>query len=482
MNKVNVDFNSLRFGYASAENERVNDPELLLKGYYDYRGLVEEALNGDRYLFLGYKGSGKSAIGQKLSVEYADDPMVFVDNLQLKDFPFRAFDKVGVSNLEPESRYPTSWAWLLLLRLVASFQKDQGGNQTPNFKSMVSALKEQGILPEVEFKKVVIKSSKTKFKAALPSMLEFAKETDTTDAGLAFQLLVDQLRAICNEFRSDSRHIIVIDGLDDILTNGDIQFRSLASLVQEVVTINQALVLNGVSAKIVVLCRTDIFELFPDANKNKVRSDSAVSLDWYQDTRSPEETALVKLADLRVQLTSGNPDASILDLFPKSIKGENTLASLLLLTRHTPRDFLQLLENIRQFSEKGKPLTEAQILNGMRKYSIEYFLPEIKDELVGILTPEQIDAVFSLISAMRKRDFSYRDLTEMLEMHGNSKLDKGALDDALGAFYDRSAIGTVHGARGYDAYTFKFRNRNSSLGFPGRLMLHKGLWKAMNIS
>lgn len=473
-------FEAIKFGYASAESERALAPELLVQGYYDHQGVVNEARSGAKFLFLGYKGSGKSAIGQKLVIEADEDPNQFVTSLQLKDFPFNAFGKVGVSTDEPEARYPTSWAWLILLRLLGSFKQDEGANQDPEFAQAVSSLAKVGILPTDDLKNLVVKSSKNSFKAQIPALLEATHESSTNESGLGFLQLVNHLRALCSKFKSESSHLLVIDGLDDVLTQREVQYRSLAALLQETVKINQDLSAHGVPAKIIILCRTDIFELFPDANKNKVRQDSAVSLDWYHDTRNPEDSALVELADLRIQLATQIDTACLADYLPASIDGEPTINALLSLTRHTPRDFLQLLESIRVFGVEGKTLTIEQVLSGMRRYSINYFLPEIKDELVGVLSPAEIDASFALFSAMRSRDFKVSRLKEFAQASDHDMLRTLPIDRVLAALYERSAIGTVHGNRGYDAYTFKFRNRNSTFGFPERLMMHKGIWKAMN--
>jgi hypothetical protein len=299
-------FEAIKFGFASAETERANAPELLLQGYYDHQGVVKEARMGSRFLFLGYKGSGKSAIGQKLVVDAIDEPTQFVTPIQLKDFPFNAFGKVGVSSDEPEARYPTSWAWLILLRLLGSFKQDAGAHPDFDFANAIAALTDRGILLTDDLKSLVVKSSKNSFKAQIPAILEATHESSTNESGLGFLQLVNHLRSLVTKFRSDSSHIVIVDGLDDVLTQREVQYRSLAALLQETVKINEDLSAHGVPAKVIILCRTDIFELFPDANKNKVRQDSAVSLDWYHDTRKPDESALVELADLRIQLATND--------------------------------------------------------------------------------------------------------------------------------------------------------------------------------
>lgn len=453
-----------------------------MQGYYDHQGVIREAIEGSRFVFLGYKGSGKSAIGQKIALDASEDPSTFVTTLQLKDFPFNAFGKVGAAASEPETRYPTTWAWLILLRLMGSFAADNGAIPSKRFEESVSLLSARGILLTDDLKSLVVRSSKNSFKAQIPSLLEAARESSTSEQELGFLQLVTHLRHLTGEFRSDNRHLLIIDGLDDVLTQREIQYRSLAALLQETARINEDLIARNVRAKVVILCRTDIFELFPDANKNKVRRDSAVSLNWYHDTREPEASALVELADLRVRLATGDPSSRLVDYLPTSIDGEPTIRALLTLTRHTPRDFLQLLDSIQTFAEPNSKLSVTQVLNGMRHYSIEYFLPEIKDELVGIGTPSEIDATFSLLSAMRSRDFKYSQLKEYAANSSHESLRALPIDTLLAALYERSAIGTVHGQRGYDAYTFKYRNRNSTLGFPDRLMLHKGIWKAMNVA
>jgi hypothetical protein len=58
-------FKDIQFGFSSAEAERAEDPGLLLEGYLQLNNSFESARIGPKFLFLGYKGSGKSAIGEK---------------------------------------------------------------------------------------------------------------------------------------------------------------------------------------------------------------------------------------------------------------------------------------------------------------------------------------------------------------------------------------------------------------------------------
>jgi hypothetical protein len=111
---------------------------------------------------------------------------------------------------------------------------------------------------------------------------------------------------------------------------------------------------------------------------------------------------------------------------------------------------------------------------------MDYFRPEIRDELHGYIDLMSLDRTLDLIGSLRKRDFYYKELFEKAK----SSNDSGVPDFApvISALFECSAIGNVHNRPGGTTYyTFKFRNRNSTLNLDDRLILHRGMWKAMNL-
>ena len=81
-------FRDIAFGYVSAEAERSHDPGLLLEGYVDLGDASEKALKDHRYLFLGHKGAGKSAMAERIKLMLDGNPHAFVKLVSLSDFPF----------------------------------------------------------------------------------------------------------------------------------------------------------------------------------------------------------------------------------------------------------------------------------------------------------------------------------------------------------------------------------------------------------
>lgn len=481
----------LKLGYASAEEEGVSDPELLLQGYFDLNGLINEAKLGRKFLFLGYKGSGKSAISEHLRLSAIGDSQQFVTTTFLSDFPYTDFKNIIRGDAEAESKYPTAWSWLLLLNLFSSFAQDAGSPSISDidFFSTLQTLENLGLIPSPSLRQMIITSSKRNLKLSIPSVLETSSERSSQEQGLQIPFFVERLKTLSAKFKSESMHYLVIDGLDDILTKRQIQYESLAALVFEVSRLNTMFRKNNTSAKIILLCRTDLFERLPGANKNKVRQDSSMALDWYHDPRNPGNSNLIKLINQKIQATHPEVIDIFSQFFPQKVKHiypervvqQDPRAFLLDLTRHTPRDFIQILSHIQTFSQGHKGiLTKDQILNGVRSYSINYFLPEIKDEMVGYIPVEAVESAISLIGSLRKREFTLSELSDMASKQ--ERYSQLKLHDIISALFECSAIGNLHNRpRGQTYYTFKYRNRNSTLNLEDTLILHRGVWKALNL-
>ena len=480
-----MDLSKIDFGRASAETEGHDAPNLLINGYLDAEGIKDKAISGNQFLFLGYKGSGKSALGEHINLIGAQDPLLFVNRVFLAEFPFKTFKSIVGGSSEGEAKYPLAWSWLLLVNLIDSLSKDQGATTelSYEFNLTLKSLRTAGILPAKELKDVVLISSKTQFKVNLVSMFEVAFEGNTpTSNDLQISYLVDYLKRLVASFNTTSRHMLIIDGLDDILTTRDVQYQSLAALVSESARINQFLYRNSIPAKVLLLCRTDLFERLPGPNKNKMRQDNAVEFDWYHDPREPKSSKLITLANLRAGLVYPEIKSVFEQFFPQRVNiAEDEIAIyqyLLNNTRHTPRDFLQLLRQLQHFST-GSKLTVDQIDSGIRKYSFDYFLPEIKDELVGYVSPENSEKAFRLIASIRKTDFSMDDIWK--EADKKKELEGVNFHEVFHALYECSAIGNIEQRNDRPFYFFKYRNRHSSFNPDRRIALHRGLWKAISV-
>lgn len=80
------------------------------------------------------------------------------------------------------------------------------------------------------------------------------------------------------------------------------------------------------------------------------------------------------------------------------------------------------------------------------------------------------------------REFSYSQfVTSFRDLKTGDCLNA---DVVLNVLYDCSAIGNVYPYKNgkETRISFKYRNRHSSFNKENRIILHKGLWKALNVN
>jgi hypothetical protein len=143
-------------------------------------------------------------------------------------------------------------------------------------------------------------------------------------------------------------------------------------------------------------------------------------------------------------------------------------------TRHTPRDIIQLLNEIQKHS-KDNP-SKANIANAVRTYSTDYFVGEVRDELDGFLKSEEIDLMIEIISLIGRSRFNM----DHIDRIKNTDLRFKSVDvnKCLKAFFNCNAIGNVDGSY----ITFKYRNRHTTFNPNSDILVHVGLRKGWNLT
>ena len=334
-------------------------------------------------------------------------------------------------------------------------------------------------MPVPDLAHLVTTSSKKSFKAAIPKVLEYLSERAAAGQDLQLSQLVNTVQAGIGHFKTPNRHVVVVDGLDSIFSQRDLQFQSLAALISEAARLNGHFSRQGANFKFVVLCRTDIFDRLPGANINKFRQDRAETLNWYDAPREPDRTRLIRLVNLRAGLSLNRSVNVFSEFFPRRIGDRAVRTVILDQTRHTPRDLVQLLRYTQRFADGAGKLTPRQVKSGLRAYSIEYFLPELRNELSGYLEQGQIENAIVLLTTLQSQRLAMQDLQRQADHLGYDALDLRVL---TGALFDASCIGTIEEKPGHrPLFTFKYRNPNATL-MPDQVMwIHPGALTGLNI-
>jgi len=474
---IESEFKKIDFGRVAAEKERAHSERLLTEGFLDAFGYIDKVTSGSKFLVYGQKGSGKSAIGSKVELMAPEKGFV-VKQVVLDQFDYNEFDGVLPGKNAPEVKNVNTWEFLLATEILEEYIKKDACSSISgkhNLNKTRELMKEIGISADDELSKLVTKTSKKSLEFGGPLFkiaFESSKEYNTS-----MRKITAYFEEIMYDMRPQKEHIIVIDGLDSALTKRQNQYEVLSGLIHAADSMNNKFHVNKVDTTIVVLCRTDVLDKLSDPNKNKIIRDSGLVLDWYQDVNDPRETNLYKLVNLRAKVSLGRDVDVFTEFFPEHMsvgsKKKETAKFLLEYTRHTPRDIIQLVNEI-QNSSTGKKVTSNEIKNAIRKYSDNYFMNEIKDGLVGFLTDEDVENIFSIISSIDKDKMTLQEMkfrAEKLKI----KID---FEKVLSALYDAGAIANIADNK---YFSYKFRNRHSRFDVFSEIFVHRALHSALGL-
>lgn len=477
-------FGDIEFGRISAEYEVAYNPKLIVEGFLDAYGYISEIKNSEKFLILGPKGSGKSSIGSKLQSMSENDDNLFVKLYDLEHFPYQLFSQIIPSKEAPETKYPDNWEFILMVAAINSFIHDEGFQFPNDHKEMfvLKSLKNMGLISNEKKLSLddIVKTAtgkKLSFGAGGLSV-EASKQNEKS---FNPKKLLYALQDIFYSITFDKQHMIIIDGLDNVLTQRKKQYSSIAALILASDVINRKCFLNKMNFKVIILCRSDLFGKLSDPNKNKIKQNSGILLDWYQDRVNLKSTNLANLINLRAKVSTGQEIDVFDTCLPLDIshrrQNKETIQVLFDYTRHTPRDIIQLFTHINQHSCCNKKPSKANISNALITYSKNYFVQEVIDELCGFLTTSEIEMVTQLLVKIGKHRFDIAELQHLANQDPeHAKLD---LNKIIYTLFNCNAIGNI--AKNSFYVTFKYRNGFAEFNPNDDILIHNGLQKGLNL-
>ncbi|WP_329098202.1 hypothetical protein OG979_21190 [Actinomadura citrea] len=493
-------FTDLYFGMADAKNEAINETQAFIDSFVDNRNAVSDIRSRKKFLLLGPKGCGKTALARYLELT-ADPVTEFVNVRDIGDLPLAEVEKLKTGEEQSLGRTITSWRLLLLCAILDLILKDQSSSLHGNreVERVVTELRKHGFMDPTP-SRAVITASKTTLKLPIPKFGEvYARESTST---VDLYHLVPFLEKWVLENQSDNSYLIALDGLDSIYLNDPRFAVVISSLMQATYSLHQRLRSAESPAHIILLVRNDIFTRLHLADAGKMRRDLGIDLDWRILSGQPERAPLFRLINQKsVALISEKPFDVVGRYFDKDVelggrqgapRWVNTFQYLLQLTRHTPRDLLQLFEHIRivadspefQTYPNGK-LTPEIIREGVLQYSSKYFVDAIQNELVGKSGAGfDSDLVSHGLSALRhlpRRTFTAKSFIEELYGDKPSHADQKAAETLLRWFFFAGAIGNKRAGSEQSYMQFYHRREETEVYLKGDLVLHNALVYAWSI-
>jgi len=338
-----------------------------LMRYFVKTPIVDRVLRDGRWMIIGRKGTGKTAVYEYLRQAKSSE----IENYQsialsFKDYPW-PIQALYREAMESEiSSFQKSWKYIILVKCLASqislIEKSQkltsDLKEAKNIIQKIFGSPNPGILEIVKSKIFRLKSF------SLPGMqldeaelslggIEFddvaqSEELQRKLRSNAFHLL-EWFDAIYKKHSQHSKQLVIIDQLDENWLDGEIDEYSkiLVNLILCAQNINHSNAYND-NLKIVVFLRADIYESLRFNDKNKVFQDGAVELKW--DYNSLDAMLTERIQKYAPSALSLDPDEHSAAIFEnKTVRhGATPLKHMLRRSFYRPRDLIVYLNKIRE--------------------------------------------------------------------------------------------------------------------------------------
>lgn len=446
---------------------------------------VDQIAKGSKYFVIGRKGSGKTAICEYFNRR--SEYNVFAEKLSFKNFPFNELYSQKNQKYTAPNEFISIWKYLIYSTICRLMIKNE------SVDSEVRAELSRIYAGDTPLSRRIGQWVNKEFGISLFGLsLKVAKQA--TAAPENWIQHVDYLEDVVAKHAGDSTYFVLFDELDedyrDIVEREQYkQYKSLITSLFKAVQDVRTNLSSISAAKIfpVIFLRDDIFELVQDSDKNKW-GDFRVDLNW-------DAEKIKKVMAFRI---SRAIDPACKEILPfeqawskvfgtKQIgvgtrRGANKISTFDFIARSTflrPRDFVEYLKNCAQQALDDDQQISPEVVRRVDKAFSNYLREELTDELFAVLP--DISKIFDAISQLRKWNFAISEL----ESAYSEQVTRGIIAEkdvtfVLQVLFLFSVIGNVAAARN-DRYFFRYQNRDARLNYNERIVVHRGLFKSLQI-
>jgi GTPase SAR1 family protein len=367
----------LDFGRDDAESEK----EFLERVFLPTK-LFERVKTNKKWLVLGRKGSGKTAVCLTLLRQLQDEKSQ-VSYITPANFSIATNAMLNKGSVNTQEASMLSWKYVFLVELAkyiveAVSQKD--GKDYLKWSENAKQVREFLVSSESRYadwrdkaRKTASEVSKVAIKvASVEASAERIKEDQ--EASALRDLLDDVTNAVaeCVDKYFDKPIYILTDNVDDFWSSNPESGNLISGLLIAAKEIRSKI--NR--ANIVVFLRTDIFETlrFNNSDHFHVIEERLI---W-------DEESLLRLIALRIRASVGGKSSAAQTwekVFPKKIGRDNSFAYLLQFTLMRPRDLIQLCTECRDNAQNLnlKKIDKTAISEALLEYS-RWKINDLRDE------------------------------------------------------------------------------------------------------
>ena len=470
-------FADYKLGYADAARELLLEPDIFKDAFYDPFNNVDKLLNSWKFMLVGRKGVGKSAYCSKIQYIAKKQGIINAFVVQLDDFEYATFSKASCDSMvEGTKKYLDAWNFLILLQVYKILYGVI--TEVPEFTEMIELLEKIGFSVKTTFKSNVVSISKLKVGGNV-GVFDAECEMEIGQKPLSFTerlgWITNRMISVLEKTYINTRLYLLIDGVDDLLRLKKNQVEILSSLIRSVNKLNTIFVEKKINIKNIIFLREDILAKASDPDINKIKRDGSIPLSWSSDTDD-----LKKIANLRLGLSSDN---TVDNLFAGSYDSKQPWDAILEHTLYKPRDILEFLRTCQTLYPNEEKLTVSQIRKALKKYSSDYFIEEMKNELSGYVSDEIIAIVPTIFQKIGSNRFTTSSIVDAVKpSFGKNRTVETDVRQLLLVLFEAGYIGQlVKTNRNTDSVVFKYRNPTASIDYSQSFLIHRGIQKGLGV-
>jgi hypothetical protein len=369
------------------------DADELLRICFQDHPAYEDARAHKRFLIVGRKGSGKTAIYKRLITERV--PTTFAYGYTFDDYPWQHHDLQAQTGVPEERRYLNSWKYLVLLTLAkVVLNEDQSQPWSEQALESLEALEDFVVdsygtrNPDVA-QLFAPPKRRLRFKGSLKAPFATLEAGSVEVRELPIHVQEVNRRIANHVFTTlnpEADYYICFDQLDlGFDTEQPIYSQRLISLLLAARELSAAAHEEDRRLSVIVFLRDDIYDMLQFEDKNKLTQNYMSTVEWHQ--REPGST-LRQLMERRFgEALKGEETIRWTDVFDESkqMTGRQTKYDHICdRTFLRPRDMIQFCNEIlavyKAADEKSDAFANEHIINARQAYS-RYLLQELDDEI-----------------------------------------------------------------------------------------------------
>lgn len=443
--------------------------------YFYHLNEVETILSGSKNYVIGRKGTGKTAISEFILNEGKDLDKIFCEKLSFKNFPFNYLYDLSNSQYTPPNQYITLWKYLIYSFICRLMLKNNNINSQVRDSLSISYDTD----PITNLPVIISNWTQDNFKIG------------GEQNKISWIEKVNILEGIIQKNLDDARYYIIFDELDedyrDIKNIEEFKpYNNLiTSLFKAVQDIKNTFRISKLNINPIIFLRDDIYDLIKDSDKNKW-SDYKLEIDW-------DENKIKRLIAFRISKAISANQAvlnfekawelifhrSAVKMGDQQSKLMHTFDFIARSTQMRPRDFIKYIQTCAEDTLYNDGLfIMPDTIKQVDKAFSNYLKAEVEDEIQAILP--DIPQIFQVLSQIRKWNFTIAEFKRAYNIYMTAGTIKETnVDFVLQALFNFSVLGNQPKQK--QNQFFRYKNKEARINFNENLVVHRGLFKSLQI-